>query len=117
VSVVAPTVADMSTTPEVIARYYAAATSGDVEGLLACFTPDAHVRDDGQDYHGIAQIRGWREALASRFTYTAEITGVEQADEGVHVVGTHLEGDFPGGVVDLQQRFILADGLITDLAI
>jgi hypothetical protein len=32
-------------------------------------------------------------------------------------VTNHLEGDFPGGVVDLRYRFLLADNLIADLEI
>lgn len=55
--------------------------------------------------------------MASRFTYTSEITRVEPASDQDYVVPTHLEGDFPGGVVDLDQRFTLADGLIADLSI
>lgn len=85
--------------------------------MLDCFTPDAHVHDEDRDYHGHAEIRSWRESVASRFTYTTEITAVEQVGEAVHVVHTHLEGDFPGGVVDLRQRFTVTGGLIGDLAI
>ncbi len=33
------------------------------------------------------------------------------------LVSTHLEGDFPGGVVDLDQRFTLAGGRISGLFI
>jgi hypothetical protein len=32
-------------------------------------------------------------------------------------VTNHLEGDFPGGVVDLRYRFVLAGGLIAELEI
>lgn len=105
----------MATTPDVITRYYEAA--GDLETLLDCFAPDAHVRDEGHDYHGITEIRGWREGLASRFTYTTEITGAEATGDREYLVTTHLEGDFPGGVVDLDQRFTLAGDKIADLAI
>ena len=107
----------MTTIPDVIARYYAAAAAGDLDALIGCFAADAHVRDEGHDYHGVAEIRGWRDGLASRFTYTTEITKAEQTDDGTYVVSTHLEGDFPGGVVDLDQGFTLVDGLISDLAI
>ena len=107
----------MTTIPDVIDRYYEASASGDLDTLLACFQPDAHVRDESHDYEGIAEIRGWRESVASRFTYTTEITRVERASDQVYVVSTHLEGDFPGGVVDLSQRFALVDGLIADLSI
>jgi ketosteroid isomerase-like protein len=107
----------VSTAPEVISRYYAAAAAGHLDALIGCFTPDAHVLDEGHDYHGAAQIRAWRESLASRFAYTTEITGAEATGEHEYVVTTHLEGDFPGGVVDLDQRFTLVDGLIADLTI
>lgn len=107
----------MTTVPDVIDRYYKASASGDLDTLLACFQPDAHVRDESHDYEGIAEIRGWRESVASRFTYTSEITRVEPASDQEYVVSTHLEGDFPGGVVDLDQRFTLVDGLISDLSV
>jgi hypothetical protein len=109
--------ATMTAIPDVVARYYAAAAAADLEILIGCFAPDAHVRDEGHDYDGVAEIRGWRESLASKFTYTTEITGVEQLDDRQYLVSTHLEGDFPGGIVDLAQRFTLADGLICDLSI
>lgn len=107
----------MHPTPDVISRYHAAAASGDLDAVLDCFTADAHVHDEGRDYHGRAEIRSWRESVADRFTYTTRITDVEQVGEAVHVVHTHLEGDFPGGVVDLKQRFTVRGGLICDLDI
>ena len=107
----------MTTLPDVIRRYYATSASGELAELLTCFSPDAHVRDEGRDYHGLDEIRGWREGVATRFTYTTEITGVEQLDDETYLVHTHLEGDFPGGVVDLDQRFEVEGGLIRDLAI
>lgn len=107
----------MATVPDVISRYYDAAAADDLESLLACFTDDAHVRDESHDFRGVAEIRGWRNGLASRFTYTTQITGTEVVADDVYVVSTHLEGDFPGGVVDLEQRFTVTDGLIADLSI
>ena len=107
----------MTSLPDVISRYYTCAAAGDVDALLSCFTADARVRDEGRDYHGLDAIRGWRESVATRFTYTTEITGVEQMGDHTYVVHTHLEGDFPGGTVDLAQRFAVADALITELVI
>ena len=107
----------MTALADVISRYYAASSSGELDALLACFSADAHVRDEGHDYYGADAIRGWREGVATRFTYTTEITGVEQVGDDTFVVRTHLEGDFPGGVVDLDQRFTVTEGLISDLVI
>ena len=113
------TFSTMADIPAVISRYYAAAAAGDLDDLVGCFTTDAHVLDEGRDYHGVAEIRTWRESVASTFTYMTEITGAEQTGDREYLVSTHLEGDFPGGVVDLGQRFTLAevDGLIADLSI
>ena len=107
----------MTATPDVIQRYYRAAASDELDALLSCFAADAHVLDEQQHFHGVAEIRRWREGLASRFTYTTEITATRREGDDVHVVSTHLEGDFPGGVVDLEQRFTLRDELIVDLSI
>ena len=107
----------MTTIPGVISRYYDAAAVGDLDTLIDCFTADAHVRDEGHDFHGVAEIRRWRESLASRFTYTTEITGAVATGDQQYLVSTHLEGDFPGGVVDLDQHFTLSDELIADLSI
>jgi ketosteroid isomerase-like protein len=107
----------MTDPPDAIADYYAASAAGDLDRLVSCFAPDALVVDEGRSYHGVAEIRAWREALASAFTYTLEITGMEQDDAQTYVVTTHLEGDFPGGVVDLENRFTLDDGRIVGLVI
>ena len=107
----------MTSIPDVISRYYAAAAASDLDTLIGCFIVDAHVLDEGHDYHGVAEIRAWRQSLASQFTYTTEITGAKQTGDREYLVSTHLEGDFPGGAVDLDQRFTLADGLISDLSI
>lgn len=107
----------MTLLPDVISRYYDSATSGDIDTLVGCFTADAHVRDEERDYVGSAAIRTWREGVATRFTYTTEITGVDPLDEHTYLVHTHLEGDFPGGVVDLDQRFTVRDDLISELVI
>lgn len=117
VSVDTPRLAVMTTTPDVITRYYAAAANGDLDALLNCFTPEAHVLDENQHYQGITEIRRWREGVASRYTYTTEIIGTSKASDDEYVVATHLEGDFPGGVVDLEQRFTVSGGLISDLVI
>ncbi len=107
----------MTTLPDVIGRYYACAAADDLDALLRCFSADAHVRDESHDYHGLDEIRGWRESVATRFSYTTEITSVEEVGDNTYLVHTHLEGDFPGGVVDLEQRFTLTQGLISDLVI
>ncbi|RZT07618.1 SnoaL-like protein [Kribbella sp. VKM Ac-2569] len=85
--------------------------------LLAAFAPDATVIDNEKTYAGHDEIHHWREAESSKYTYTVTATHVEKFDDGQYVVTNRLEGDFPGGVVDVIYRFNLTDGLITRLEI
>ena len=59
--------------------------------------------------------------MANAFEYTVEVRGATALEpvDGVerHDVHIHLEGNFPGGTVDLTQRFGLRDGRIASLQI
>ena len=88
---------------------------------MACFTDDAVVLDEDQEWRGQAGIRQWREKVANAYEYTVEVRGAAQQGsvDGVqrHDVHTHLEGNFPGGTVDLTFRFGLRDDRIATLQI
>lgn len=85
--------------------------------LLAAFATDATVVDNEHSYTGHDEIHRWREAEMSKYTYTVMATHVEKFDDNRYAVTNRLEGDFPGGVVDIIYRFTLADDLITRLEI
>jgi len=107
--------------PPTISRYFTAADDGDTDALIACFTLDAVVTDEGRSRHGHDEIRQWREEVATAYEYTLEVVGSEPGgDRGGlewHDVLTHLEGNFPGGTVDLTYRFGLLGGRIAELQI
>ncbi len=65
--------------------------------------------------HGVGIARYIRDA--GEYTYTIELTGAEKIDDEHYTAINHLEGDFPGGVVDLHFRFTLRDGRIARLVI
>ncbi len=92
-------------TPDVITRYFAAQAARDFDTLVTLFADDAIVVDEGKTRRGANEIRAWREHVASAYEYTTELLGVETAGEGTYVVRVHLEGNFPGGTVDLRYRF------------
>jgi hypothetical protein len=83
---------------------------------LDTFTADAVVTDEGRDYTGRDEIGAWLAASAGEYTYTSEFTGATTTDTTIDV-GQHLEGDFPGGVVDLHFRFTLDGASISRLVI
>ena len=107
----------MSATPDVITRYLRAADEKDFQALAACFTENGSVVDEGNTYVGRDAIRRWRKGTVAQWTYTTTVTGTAQVAGDRYDVAIHLEGDFPGGEVDLTQSFTLSDGLIGSLVI
>jgi ketosteroid isomerase-like protein len=107
--------------PPVVSNYLAASDRDDIDAIVACFTNDAVVLDEDRQWHGVAAIRQWREKVGTAFEYTVAIIGSDalgEVDGGRrHNVYTHLEGNFPGGQVDLTNRFTLRGDLIEGLEI
>lgn len=103
--------------PTTIRDYLAAHTSGDVEAALRTFTPTAVVVDDGRTYRGTDEVRRFLSKAGTEFTFTTELVGARRGDDAHWVATHHLEGDFPGGVVDLHYRFVMAGDLIAGLVI
>jgi ketosteroid isomerase-like protein len=107
--------------PPVICEYLAASDRGDDEAVVRCFTQDAVVVDEGREWRGTAPIRRWRATVATAYQYTVQVTGAEVLGEADgterHDVHVHLEGNFPGGQVDLTDRFALRGGRIASLEI
>lgn len=112
-----PTAIEPTQLPRVIATYLGAHQAHDIDQALGCFRPDASVTDEGRTYHGHDQIGTWLSRSASEFTYTIQMTGATSADRDHYDVVHHLEGNFPGGQVDLHFRFTLRDGDIAQLLI
>jgi ketosteroid isomerase-like protein len=107
--------------PPVISEYLAASDRGDAEAVVRCFAQDAVVVDEGRQWRGTAAIRRWRATVATAYQYTVQVTGAEARGEADgaerHDVHVHLEGNFPGGQVDLTDRFALRGGRIASLEI
>lgn len=109
------------TLPRVVSEYLLASEQRDVDAIVACFSDDATVLDEGKHWTGRAEIRRWREGVDTAFEYTSTVTGVTAVDDADSAqrweVCVHLEGNFPGGQVDLVNTFALRDGHIVDLQI
>ena len=104
--------------PDTVRSYLTAHTARDTDTALAAYTADAVVTDDGHTYRGTDEVRGWLQQSSSEYTFTTELTGAQRVDDRQWVAVSHLEGDFPGGVVDLRYRFTLdADDRIAVLTI
>jgi len=108
---------DLTALPVPIRAYLTAHQSRDDAAAVQAFAPDATVTDEGKTYTGTRAIRAWRQRTSTEYTYTTKLTGHRQDAGDVWVVGVRLEGNFPGGVADLEQRFTIRDGTIADLTI
>ncbi|WP_030973392.1 nuclear transport factor 2 family protein [Streptomyces sp. NRRL S-1824] len=103
--------------PGVVTEYLTAHRERDAATAITAFTHDATVTDDGKTYTGAAAIESWLNRSASEYTYTTVLTGVHSIDASHYTAAHRLEGDFPGGVVDLRYQFTLRDGRIQRLVI
>jgi catechol 2,3-dioxygenase-like lactoylglutathione lyase family enzyme len=103
--------------PAAISVYQHAHDRRETSVALSVFAPDARVVDDGREFRGLDEIGEWLATAASEFTFTRTLVSAEPDGAGAWLVVNHLEGDFPGGEVDLRYRFVLDGDLITELVI
>jgi hypothetical protein len=108
---------DETYVPQAITTYQAAHDRRDIDTALAQFAPHSRVVDDGNTYEGIAGVESFLRTAASEYTYTRTLLAATEISPGHWRIVHHLEGDFPGGQVDLAYEFHLAGGLITQLTI
>lgn len=81
-----------------LTAYVAAKNAHDVDGQLACFAPDAVVRDEGEELHGTDEIRPWIERTTAAYQVTVVPTSI--AENGPATVMTALvDGSFPGAPI------------------
>ena len=102
--------------PEVVTTYLAAKLDAEPASILACFTDDALVHDEGRDHRGHAAIRAWLTDLASRYSLTHTLLGADRWPGGV-AVRVQVAGNFPGSPVALHQHFSLTGDRIAALTI
>jgi ketosteroid isomerase-like protein len=112
-----PTTIEPTQLPATIRAYLAAHAAGDVDAAIRTFTATAEVVDEGQTFRGTEEILGFLRTSGSEFTYATELTGAQGIDDAHWVATNRLEGDFPGGVAELNYRFTLAGELIAELVI
>ncbi|GAB3197664.1 hypothetical protein GCM10027261_23450 [Geodermatophilus arenarius] len=103
--------------PATIRGFLTAHRAREADVALRAFTPTAVVVDEGRTHRGTEEIRRFLSGAGAGFSYTTELVGAERVDDA-HWVATHrLEGDFPGGVVDLRYRFTMDGDLVAGLVI
>ncbi|HEY8286358.1 MAG TPA: nuclear transport factor 2 family protein [Chloroflexota bacterium] len=103
--------------PDVITRYFEADARRDIGAIVVLFTDEAVVVDEGQTYHGTAEIRSWQEGAASKYQYTTEAFGTQRPAENSYLVTGRPTGNFPGGTAELKWRLTIQGDLVSRLEI
>ena len=112
-----PTQIEPSHLPATIQTYLTAHAAGEAAVAAGVFTPDAVVVDDGHTYRGSSEVLDFLNKAGGEYSYTTELIGAEHVDDQHWVAINRLEGDFPGGLVDLRYRFALDGERIAELVI
>ena len=102
--------------PQPIEIYFDADRRGDAESLLAAFTPDATVADEGHTHTGRAAIAAWWRDAKALYNHRAEPVDT-RSDGAATTVRAAVTGDFPGSPATLTFSFRLDGGQITRLEI
>jgi hypothetical protein len=103
--------------PAAILAYLTAHRARDVETAVEAYTVDAVVIDESRTYRGREEIRTWLGRAGGEYTFTTEFVSATRIGGARYDVVQHLEGNFPGGVVDLHFRFTLDGTSISRLVV
>ena len=103
--------------PDVIRRYFLLDAEREIDSIVALFSDDATVVDEGETRHGTTGIRAWQTGPASQYLYTTDVLGTDALTAERFVVTGRLTGSFPGGTAELKWDFTVAGNRIIQLVI
>jgi ketosteroid isomerase-like protein len=99
-----------------IDAYIDASNARQADAVIACFTPDAVVVDEGRTYRSSDEIRRWFAETVAAYAFTLEVTDV--AEQGSETVVTcRVTGTFEGSPIHLRYFFTLEGDRIAALTI
>lgn len=84
--------------------------------MLAPFSPDATVHDEGETHRGAAAIRGWMDTTTRKYRVTVEVAEATQNGDAWRIAGI-VSGNFPGSPATLHYSFTVNDDGIKRLEI
>lgn len=112
-----PTSIQPSELPATIRGFLTAHAARDVDAAIRAFSSTAVVVDQGQTFRGTDEVREFLRSAGVEFTYTTELIGAQRIDDTHCVATNRREGDFPGGLAELDHRFAMDGDLVVELVI
>jgi hypothetical protein len=110
-------ISGLEAVPDVVRRYFALDAEREIDLIVALFTDDATVVDEGETRRGTNAIRAWQTGPASQYTYTTDVLGTHALAAERFVVTGRLTGNFPGGTAELKWDFTVTGDRISQLII
>ena len=92
--------------PSPLAAFFRAFNAQDVKAVVALFTPDAVVVDEGREHRGRAAVTTWCQRVMTAYQPQAEVREIADAGKEI-VVGVQVSGTFPGSPIHLHYAFTL----------
>lgn len=103
--------------PTVVRDYLAASVVHDADAASSLLVDDAVVVDQNETFRGRDEVYAFLRDAGSEFEYSTEQIGARRVDDDHWVVTVRLEGNFPGGLAELDYRFTLRGDLVAELII
>jgi hypothetical protein len=102
--------------PSIIAAFVKAQNDRDSSAVVACFTDEAVVHDEGQERRGLVAIKEWSDKGIQKFQYSVDPKDLTEENEKTVLTAT-VTGNFPGSPVSLDFKFVIDGDKIVSLII
>lgn len=99
-----------------LTAFVTAKNTHDAGAFIACFSPDAVVRDENQTHVGAPAIRTWFEEASRKYQTQMNVTATEEHN-GRTVLTADVSGDFPGSPFPFKYHLTLKEGKIAAMEI
>jgi len=102
--------------PKIIAAYVRAQNAHDTKAILACFSENALVHDEGKGYYGKKAIGKWIEKTTKKYMPNFSPTKIEEGHKET-ILTVKVSGSFAGSPVDIDFHFVIENEMIASLNI
>jgi ketosteroid isomerase-like protein len=102
--------------PEIIQKYVDASNQHDVKSILACFSDDGVVQDEGEELRGKKAIESWIVKTIEKYKFHFKPLSVKR-EEVETIVAVEVSGTFDGSPVTLNYHFVIANDKISSFAV
>jgi ketosteroid isomerase-like protein len=86
------------------------------DAVVACFTDQAVVRDEGREHRGSPAIKAWITDAFQKYQFKVEVMQVSDGEEEI-AFNARVSGTFEGSPIELLHKLSIKNGKIVSLTI